>query len=244
MHDPYTTPEPSRAALITIDTQNDFVLDGAPARVAGTLEVIPAIKRTLAAFRAARRPIIHVVRLYKADGSNVDACRRRLIESGASIARPGTPGAELVDDLKPDVSARLDAPGLLAGALQELAPHEWVLYKPRWSAFHGTALDPKLRELGVTTIVMTGCNFPNCPRSTIYDASNRDYRIALVSDAMSGLYDRGVQELAGIGVVSLSSEQVASWLGAGSSPLQRRERADGVFSGASIDRAVHPGASA
>ncbi|QND75505.1 cysteine hydrolase family protein [Tardiphaga robiniae] len=213
MQDPYATPEPSSSALITIDMQNDFTLEDAPARILGTLEVVPAIKRTILAFRAARRPIIHVVRLYKADGSNVDICRRALIESGAMIARPDSSGAELVADLKSNVSTKLDAPRLLAGEFQNLALEEWVLYKSRWSAFHETALDNKLRELGITTIVMTGCNFPNCPRSTIYDASNRDYRIGVVTDAMSGLYDKGLQELSGISVKTFGSDQIASWLG-------------------------------
>ena len=213
MQDPYTAPEPSRSVLITIDMQNDFTLAGAPARISGTQEVVPAVARTLLAFRAARRPIIHVVRLYKADGSNVDVCRRGLIENGAMVARPDSSGAELVAALKSDVSTKLDALRLLAGEFQTLAPEEWILYKSRWSAFHKTALDAKLRELGVTTIVMTGCNFPNCPRSTIYDASNRDYRIVLVSDAMSGLYDQGLLELSRIGVNMLSSDHIATWLG-------------------------------
>lgn len=117
--------------------------------------------------------------------------------------------------MKPDVSTKLDALRLLAGEFQSIAPDEWILYKPRWSAFHETALDAKLRELGVTSIVMTGCNFPNCPRSTIYDASNRDYRIVLVSDAMSGVYDQGLLELSEIGVKMLSSDQIATWLRGG-----------------------------
>jgi nicotinamidase-related amidase len=212
MTDLYTTPEPARSVLLTIDTQNDFTLDGAPARIAGTRDVLPAIKRTLDAFRAAKRPIVHIIRLYKQDGSNVDVCRRSLIEGGASIARPGTPGAELVDALQPVPGGTLDVGRLLAGEFQQLASGEWVLYKSRWSAFHETALDGKLRELGVTTIVTTGCNFPNCPRATIYDASNRDYRIVLVTDAMSQLYDKGLQELGGIGVATLNSAEVGLWL--------------------------------
>lgn len=213
MQDLYTTPEPSRSVLITIDMQNDFTLEGAPARIPGTLEVVPAIERVLLAFRAARRPIIHVVRLYKADGSNVDICRRSLIENGALIARPGDDGAELVLGLKSDKSTKLDVPRLFAGEFQYLGPEEWVLYKSRWSAFHETLLDAKLRKIGATTIVITGCNFPNCPRSTIYDASNRDYRVVLVSDAMSGLYDKGLEELRSIGVKIFGSDEIAPWLG-------------------------------
>ena len=167
MSDRYTTPVPTRSALITIDMQNDFTLEGAPARIAGTAEIVPAMRIAIAAFRTAGRPIVHLIRLYKADGSNVDACRRAFVEGGAAIARPGSDGAELADALKPDAFQRLDRQRLLAGEFQQLGPNEWALYKSRWSAFHATLLDATLRGWGVDTIVISGCNFPNCPRSTI-----------------------------------------------------------------------------
>lgn len=64
------------AALITIDTQLD-TLDGQPFEVSGTTAILPRIRRLVQAFRAAGAPIIHIVRLYKRDGSNVDLSRRR-----------------------------------------------------------------------------------------------------------------------------------------------------------------------
>jgi nicotinamidase-related amidase len=53
-----------------------------------------------------------------------------------------------------------------------------------------------LDGLGVNTLVFGGCNFPNCPRTSISEASERDFRLVLAEDAISGLYDRGRQELA------------------------------------------------
>lgn len=212
MSNSYTDPDPGRSALITIDVQNDFTLDGAPARIPGTLDALPAMRRALDAFRAAARPIIHVIRLYLADGSNVDLCRRDAVEQGLAVARPGSDGAELADPLKPAGAPRLDAEMLLAGGAQPLGPREWAVYKPRWSAFHGTSLDGMLRGQGIDTVVLAGCNFPNCPRATIYDASNHDYRLAVVTDALSGLGDQGRRELEAIGVRSLASHQLEAWL--------------------------------
>lgn len=212
MHDQYITPEPLASALITIDVQNDFARAGSRAYIPGTADVVPAISRALDAYRDARRPIIHVVRLYSADGSNADLCRRTLIEGGAEIARPGSDGAELADALKPDPSVTLDAHALLAGEFQQLSDHEWVLYKSRWSAFHRTTLDAKLHGLDVTSIVVTGCNFPNCPRATIYDASSRDYRILVVEDAISGFNDQGRMEMGSIGVKMVKASELHSWL--------------------------------
>lgn len=196
----YTEPDFSTSALLTIDTQNDFSLPGAVAEIAGTADIIPKMQELVEIYRDKGLPIIHVVRLYLADGSNVDLCRRSTVEGGLQIVHPGTDGAELADALKPSSEERVDAERLLQGALQRVGTGEWIMYKPRWGAFYQTPLEAHLKRLGVTTLVVTGCNFPNCPRTTVYEASERDYRVVLVSDAVSGLYDRGRAELEGIGV--------------------------------------------
>lgn len=54
-----------------------------------------------------------------------------------------------------------------------------------------------------------GCNFPNCPRASISEASERDYRVVLVEDAISGLYPKGKVEMLNIGVQVSKAEDVA-----------------------------------
>jgi nicotinamidase-related amidase len=195
-------------ALITIDMQNDF-LKGQPFEISGTSEVLPQMRELIETFRRARLPVIHVVRLYKPDGSNADLCRRSAVEQGATIVCPGTSGAELATPLLPAQESKLDPELLLSGAVQPLGPNEWAIYKPRWGAFYGTSLEQHLLGLGVTSLAFAGCNFPNCPRASIYEASERDFRIVLVEDAISGLYDRGRDEMKNIGVVLMTSEQLA-----------------------------------
>ena len=206
----YTAPEKEHSALITVDVQRDFVLPGSPWQIAGTLQVIPAIQKLVCFYRDQALPIIHVVRLYLSDGSNADLCRRHLIEKGKWIVTPGSDGAELMDELKPSASVRLNPNRLLAGELQVIGSHEWILYKPRWGAFYATSLQEQLRSLGVTTIVVSGCNFPNCPRTTLYEASERDFRVVLVKDAVSGCYDRGLEELQNIGTTLVTTLE---WIG-------------------------------
>lgn len=210
--DSYTQPDPSRAALLTIDVQNDFTGPDAPAKIDGTAEALPEMERVVEAFRRASAPIVHVVRLYRQDGSNVDLCRREVIQNGAKIVQPGTDGAELVEALKPTSDVRLDADQLLSGGFQEVGSQEWILYKPRWSAFYETDLTDVLTERDVNTVVVCGCNFPNCPRATIFDASERDFRIVLVADATSGTYERGLEELTNIGVVLKDADETVRWL--------------------------------
>src|SRR5919198_5777792 len=168
--DPYTQPDFASSALLTIDTQRD-VLDGQPLEIPGTSAALPAMLRLIDGFRKAGRPIVHVVRLYCADGRNVDLCRRRAVEQGARILAPGSEGAELAPGLLPDPKTRLDPEALLGGELQEVGTREVALYKPRWGAFYGTALEEHLRSEMVSTIVFCGCNFPNCPRTSVYEAS-------------------------------------------------------------------------
>ena len=216
--DPYTRPSAGSAALVLIDVQRDFVdvsddMGGGQASmpVAGTAAAIAAMSKLAKAFRERRLPIVHVVRLYQPDGSNVDLVRLRLVEQGARIAAPGSAGSQIAADLLPDV-VELDHELLLSGGLQQIGTAEHVIYKPRWGAFYRTSLERHLRESGIDTVVFAGCNFPNCPRTSIYEASERDFRIVLVSDAVSGLYDRGVDECRAIGVDVRDLSATLDWL--------------------------------
>jgi nicotinamidase-related amidase len=210
----YLAPERDRSALVTIDAQRDFALPNAPGRVGGSPAVVSAMARLVAAFRRQGRPVFHMVRLYRCDGSNVDLCHRASIEEGQRIVMPGTTGAELVDGLKPEPATRLDPELLLAGDGQQLGTQEWILYKPRWSAFFETSLEARLRALDISTVVICGCDFPNGPRATIYAASNRDFRLVLVPDAVSRTTDAGLQELGSIGVRLMNVDDSLSWLAA------------------------------
>ena len=88
--DLYTRPIAGSAALVLIDMQRDFYADDSPTRIAGTRAAIPAMAKLAKAFREFRLPIVHVVRLYRPDGSNVDLVRRHSVEQGARIAAPGS----------------------------------------------------------------------------------------------------------------------------------------------------------
>lgn len=208
-----TAPEAARSVLLTIDVQVDFTAPGAPAEIPGTAAAVPNMARLVRTFRAAGRPIIHLVRLYRADGSNVDLCRRAAVREGWSVVRPDSAGAELVAELMPPGS-KLDASTLLNGQPQRIGPQEWVVYKPRWGGFYQTCLEQMVSWLEVNTVVVCGCNFPNCPRTTVYEASERDLRVMLVADALSGLYDQGRKELENIGMPVVSTQQCLEWVGA------------------------------
>ncbi len=198
--DAYLAPDHARSALITIDIQRD-TLDGQPFEIPGTSAILPRVGRLLEFFRERSRPIVHVVRLYERDGSNVDLCRRAAVASGSSLLLAGSDGSQIAATLLPSENVRLDADALLSGHIQKIGPSESVVYKPRWGAFFRTPLDAHLRQLGVTTLVFTGCNFPKCPRTSIYEASERDFKLVAIRDGISGLDGQGRSQLENIGVV-------------------------------------------
>ncbi|MFC1488351.1 cysteine hydrolase family protein [Thermodesulfobacteriota bacterium] len=205
--DTYTRPDFSSVALITIDTQRD-TLDGQSFEVPGTSAVLPKVQNLLSLFRQHRKPIIHIVRIYKRDGSNVDLCRRQAVMQGAEILIEDTPGCELPPELLSDPKDTLDYRKLLDGRIQKVSENEVIIYKPRWGAFFQTPLDEHLKSLKVSTLIFTGCNFPNCPRTSIYEASERDYRTILIEDALSGLYLQGRKEMENIGVCIMNASEL------------------------------------
>lgn len=119
MNDPHLTPNWTSSALLTIDVQRDF-LSEAPHGVPGTTEVLPALSRLAAAFRAARRPIVHVVRLYQPGGRDADLVRRTLLAGGAAVVAPGSDGSAIAAELLPPGAPSPDPGLLLSGEPQHL----------------------------------------------------------------------------------------------------------------------------
>ncbi len=200
----YTEPNFESSALITIDTQCD-TLDGQPLEILGTSAALPNIRIILDAYRQEMMPIVHIVRIYKRDGSNVDLCRKEAVENGAKILLEESSGCELATGMFHN-SVKLDSGLLVSGEMQEIGNNEVIIYKPRWGAFYKTSLESFLDKFNVDTLVFVGCNFPNCPRASIYEASERDFKVVLVEDAISGLYPKGKEEMLNIGVQVMKVE--------------------------------------
>ena len=199
---------------MVIDFQRDF-LDGGASPIPGTSDVAPNVAALAEAFRAAGRPIAHVVRLYEPGGSDVDLLRRQAVEEGARIVAPGSDGSEVAEGVVP-VGTRLDPAVLLSGTAQAVGAREVVFFKPRWSAFHRTGLEEWLRQEGCDTVVVAGCNLPNCPRATLFDASERDFRAALAVDAVSQTTEERLADMGRIGVGLHTTAEVIGFLrGAG-----------------------------
>jgi ureidoacrylate peracid hydrolase len=105
-----------------------------------------------------------------------------------------------------------------ANIVDELAPrpNEFVIDKSRYSSFYGTRLEPILNGLGVTSLVVGGVTTNVCVETTVRDASQRDYRVFVVSDATGELnqarHENALEIMAyGFGWVVESDEVLAAW---------------------------------
>jgi len=183
-------------ALLIIDMQNDFVLEGRPLRVAGARAVIPNIRTLLDAFRAKHLTVFHIVRVHRRDGSDVEIIRKERFRN-QPFAVEGTHGAAIVDELAP-------------------LPSEYVLKKTRMSAFIGTELDLMLGNLGITDLVIAGIQTPNCIRTTVFDAIAYNYPVTLATDATGAqsaeIHAANVRDMQNIGVRILTTSDLIAGL--------------------------------
>jgi nicotinamidase-related amidase len=174
----------SRAALLIIDMQNDFVREGSPLRVEGAAKIIGPFRSALEIFRRCRLPVFHVLRVHRKDGADIEIFRRDLFGK-TPFAVEGTPGARVISELEP-----LDC--------------EHIIRKIRMSAFMQTDLDLILRSLSVDTVYVAGIQTPNCIRTTVFDAMALNYRTILIEDAVAAknddIHQANCRDMAAIGV--------------------------------------------
>ncbi|HWW25369.1 MAG TPA: cysteine hydrolase, partial [Caulobacter sp.] len=83
------------------------------------------------------------------------------------------------------------------------APGELVVRKTRYSAFVGTDLDQRLRDMGVDTLVVAGLTTECCVDSTVRDAFDLDYHVFVAADACAA-YEADLHE-ASLKVMELNS---------------------------------------
>ena len=187
-----------RSALIVIDMQRGFLSPASAQCIAGAAATVPACASVIRACRSRGIPVFFVTRAYRADGSDVEHTRFASWLAGGRALSPGC--AEEIDAAMP----------------AEFGPCEgdYLLYKPRFSAFFQTPLDLMLRRLGRDTLLLAGTTTPNCIRTTAYDGVSLEYNVAVLSDCTSSVTDEvqraNLADMARVGIQILSSEDFLS----------------------------------
>lgn len=149
----------NKNALLIIDMQQEdgFVLDHFDTVAANTAALLETARRQ-------RVPVIYTHHINQADGSDLPRGEPRAADGGPSSYRAGTRQVEIIERLAPQ-------------------PDEFIVDKGRYSAFHRTDLDARLKALGVDTLIVCGVLTDVCVLSTVFDAFALGYHIRLVSDA-------------------------------------------------------------
>jgi nicotinamidase-related amidase len=179
---PFPEPEmrAGSAALLIVDMQRHSAhRDGATlrkVRAAGFADaargfserldlIVPNIRRLQDAFREAGLEVIHVrIASMTANGRDRGPSHKKLGHGAA----PGSADAEILPELAP-------------------AGDELVFSKTAGSVFCATNIEYVLRNLGITTLVVTGIVTSGCVHTAVTDAADRGFHVILVEDGCGAL---------------------------------------------------------
>jgi len=161
--------ERDRCALLIIDMQNDFVLDGAVMQVKEAGRQVPRIKKLAEKCRELGVPVIYTVQLTDAIFCPLEVAIFPWLKDAGM--REGSDGCKITDALAPQ-------------------PGDLVVNKRRFSGFYQTDLEILLKnvkgqEKPVDTVIISGTVTNVCCESTARDAFFRDYKVVFGSDINS-----------------------------------------------------------
>ncbi len=194
--------DPRHTALIVVDVQNDFAdpegfFGSKGSDLRGVPEMVDRLSSLIQQARSVGVPAVFVQAIYDDEflsGPMRERNRRRNMDVPRCIS--GTWGADFYV-VKPE-------------------PGDHVVVKHRYSAFQGTNLDDLLKELGITSLVLTGIATDVCVESTTRDGYFMDYYTTVVGDcchAAQEEYHRGAlgRLERDYGGVATSEEVSAAW---------------------------------
>ena len=156
--------DPKKTAVILVDMINAVAKgDGPPYNPPANRQAVTnQFVKLVAHCRKVGTPLIYITTHRRAD--NADAPKTLMdIGNAGTGNQAGTAGVQVVDELA-------------------MKPEDYLLVKPRFSAFYGTDLDNILRNLGTETILVGGISTQRSVEGTARDAKNRDIQCIVVSD--------------------------------------------------------------
>src|SRR5262245_49787181 len=170
--------DPSKCAVLVVDMQNDFChRDGHYGKsgedVSRFVAAIDPVSRLIARARGAGATIGYTRLVYDESAGAIEERHaikpRHWIPKGRRLLR-GSWGAAVVDALAP-------------------MPKDIVVDKPAYSAFEATDLEARLRERGITTLVVCGVVTYACVLATAFAAFDKGFDVLLAKDATGSWND-------------------------------------------------------
>jgi len=168
--------DPEHTAVITSEIQRSVVgdLTMLPDLAQLATGALDNIGRLVKVARSAEVPVMHCVYLPRPDGKGTSqntrmaaALKRRAGESGSAV--DPVAAAQVVD------AVTVEDSDIVIGRMHGMSP------------MNDTGVDPVLRNLGVTTIVLTGVSLNVAIPNITMDAVNRGYHVVIPRDAVAGV---------------------------------------------------------
>jgi biuret amidohydrolase len=194
---------PATTALLTNEVQPGTVRGGEGLAAAGA-RVLPNIVRLAGAARGAGVQVVHCVKVFRRDSvaRNRNVVLYRL--------RGQVPSGPVAPDSRP-VEGSVLAP--------ELGPDERDLVMTRLHGM-GAACDsgvvPVLRNLGITTVIVTGVSLNIGVPNTVMDLVNQAFEVVVPRDAVAGTPDEYgemmiAHTLRFLATITSTDDLVAAW---------------------------------
>ena len=146
----------SRVVLLLVDVINHFEFPDGKDVLHRALAIAPPLARLKKRAREAGVPTIYV-------NDNFGQWRSDAKKLLQYCQRPEAPGLQFVEQLQPDED-------------------DYFVLKPMHSAFYQTPLDLLLRELGASSIILSGLATNSCILCTAHDANMRHLKVIVPRD--------------------------------------------------------------
>jgi len=193
---------PDHTALITSEVQRNVVGDKSvlPALAEHAKPMIANVARLAAAARDAGVRVIHGTAERRPDGAGSNTNARLFLAVRKSPVRmDATSGGS---DVVPEIG--VDERDIVLPRLHGLSP------------MAGTSMDAVLRNLGVTTVIVTGVSVNVAVTNIAFDAVNLGYQVVIARDAVSGVppeYAEAViaNTLSVVATITTTDDVLAAW---------------------------------
>jgi ureidoacrylate peracid hydrolase len=164
---PYADLDPARTALVVVDMQNAFMVEGVAHALCKTaVEIVPNVNRLAAAMRRTGSKVVWIKTTYDPGWLTMHAkVRAEKVAKRIEALAEGSTGHQLYPEL-------------------DVQPADLIVQKHRYSAFlpESSDLAVRLRAGGYDTVLITGTVTNVCCESSARDAMMMNFRTVLVSD--------------------------------------------------------------
>ena len=150
-----------QSALLVVDMINPMEFPGAERLLRQAVRMLPALTRLKQRLKARGVPTIYV-------NDNFTHWLSDFRELVAICSQPDARGAPLAEAMAPEHD-------------------DYLVLKPKHSAFYATPLEVLLSQLGVGHVVVAGIAGDGCVLATAMDAHMRDFRVSVPADCCASI---------------------------------------------------------